>query len=172
MIKRYVRKCPGCGEKVGRDWRYCAYCGYTLPGESEFANEFKRLLSGFGIKIKRKPEKQCFTIKISTGKGPIIKFKSGKGASRGTASKFLKMPENPIEPKAEISKFLNEMKIKVELPGVKKMENISLLRVGESIEVRAVAKNKGYFKVLHVPKEYVLESKKFKKGVLELILRV
>jgi hypothetical protein len=164
-------KCKNCGERAGKEWKFCPFCGNELI-EGDFFSDVKRVFEGFGINTKRSPEKKGFTIRIKTGKGPVIKFKTGKGAAQEMISKFMRMPENPIEPKTEVSKFLNEMKINVQLPGVKKLNNVLIKRVGESIEIRALSKNKGYFKVLHVPSEFILESKKLNKGTLELRLKV
>ncbi len=173
-------KCPSCSERTGKDWKYCPYCGYTLPREPRFKDlmnnnvmrELRRIFRGLGMTAKHEQSKEHFIIRIKTNTGPDIKFESGKGITHESSSKFLKMPEDLIEPEVEVKQFLNEMTIKAELPGVKKLDNVLLKRVGESIEIRAVAKKKGYFRVLHVPKEFMLESKKLNKGLLELKLRV
>ena len=169
--------CPSCGEKAGREWRYCPYCGYSIPGGSRLKKPRQGLLGDIDKLIKNtgltslKDDKKI-KINIKTGAGPLISFESGKGVRDSSPEKFLKMPKDSIEPKTEVKQFLNELKIKVSLPKIKKIEDVELTRVGESIEVRAVSKNKGYFKVIHVPEDYTLESKKLNKGVLDLRLRV
>ncbi len=171
--------CPNCRERVSKDWKYCPYCGYTLPGESAFKDIMStNFMKGFNNLIKniklssKRPDKKNLKINISTVRGPDISFESGKSISEGGCGKLIKMPETVLEPKTTVKQFLNELNIKVILPAQIKLENVSIMRVGESLEIRAVCKDKGFFKVIHVPKEFSLESKKLNKGVLELKLRV
>lgn len=99
-------------------------------------------LGGVTIKIKTKPEEKKTKLKMPTNK--------------------------VIEPKTEIKKIGNELEIIIELPGIKSLKNIDLMSIGESIEVRAVNKNKGYFKLLSVPEDYEIIQKKLNNEVLSI----
>ncbi len=58
--------------------------------------------------------------------------------------------------------------VELELPGVKKSEDVEVRKLSESIEIRAYAGNKGYFKILGIPGEAKVIGKRFRAGKLSL----
>jgi HSP20 family molecular chaperone IbpA len=83
-------------------------------------------------------------------------------------SKPLKLPENVSEPETSLKRSNNEMIFTLKLPGVQRKEDIDLQIFPNSVEIRALAKDKGYFKIINVPPHYSLIDKKFENQ--ELIL--
>lgn len=89
-----------------------------------------------------------------------------------------KIPEKQIsrkierteEPEAKIKKIGSTMEITIELPGVASLKDIILKRYEESLEIRAYAGKKMYFKLIPVSKNARLAEKSFNKKALVLVL--
>lgn len=79
-----------------------------------------------------------------------------------------KEPKEAAEPKTEIKRLPNLVIIETKLPEVKSERDISVKKYAESVELRAVAKEKLYFKIIQVPADWQLVKKRFKDGVLTL----
>ncbi len=62
--------------------------------------------------------------------------------------KFSKLPQE--EPKTSIRRLADSIVCEIELPGVKKEEDLSIRRVGESIEIKAVSKDRAYMKTITI----------------------
>jgi len=75
-------------------------------------------------------------------------------------------PKVTEEPEAKVSKEGRKTIIEIKLPDVEKEEDIEVKRLEQSIEIRARAKDKLYFKLLPIVGEIV--SKSFKDGVLKI----
>jgi hypothetical protein len=58
--------------------------------------------------------------------------------------------------------------VDLDLPGVKGLEDISIKKLEESIEVRAFAGDKGYFKILSIPKDAKMIDKSFDESRLTI----
>ncbi|HTY44021.1 MAG TPA: zinc ribbon domain-containing protein [Patescibacteria group bacterium] len=72
------------------------------------------------------------------------------------------------EPKTEMRRFSEKVVFEVSLPGVKTTDDISITKLENSMELRAIAKSKAYFKIipLNLPiMNYALEKGKL---ILEL----
>lgn len=76
------------------------------------------------------------------------KEEKSKSFSEENIKKFLKFKRE--EPKSEIRRFSDKVVCEIELPGVKSMENISITKLENSIEIRAIAKEKAYLKILPI----------------------
>jgi HSP20 family molecular chaperone IbpA len=81
--------------------------------------------------------------------------------------KTRKMPKITEEPETEIRTVANNQIISIKLPGVKSEKDIETKRLEQSIEVKAFAGNKAYFKLIPIPREASV-NKDFKNGVLRL----
>lgn len=84
-------------------------------------------------------------------------------------SRKLKMPELTEEPKASIRRLESGVVVDIEMPGVGSKEDIEIKELENSVEVKAVAGNKAYFKILTKPSNFSLSEKKFEKGRLHLV---
>jgi HSP20 family molecular chaperone IbpA len=77
-----------------------------------------------------------------------------------------KPPKTTEEPEAKVSREGNKTIIEIKLPDVEKEEDINVKKLEQSIEIRARAKDKLYFKLLPLTGEIV--GKSFKDGVLKI----
>jgi HSP20 family molecular chaperone IbpA len=59
---------------------------------------------------------------------------------------FLKLSKK--EPKTNLRRLSDQVIYELEIPGVKSIENISIVKLENSIEIKAVAKNKSYEKII------------------------
>jgi HSP20 family molecular chaperone IbpA len=75
-------------------------------------------------------------------------------------------PKTTEEPEAKVSREGNKTIIEIKLPDVEKEEDINVKKLEQSIEIRARAKDKLYFKLLPITGEIV--GKSFKYGVLRI----
>lgn len=82
--------------------------------------------------------------------------------------KPLPEPKFTEEPKTSVRRLDSKVVVDLEIPGVKSEEDIDIKELENSIEVKAIAGDKAYFKILTKPGQYKITSKKFEKGVLHL----
>jgi HSP20 family molecular chaperone IbpA len=76
------------------------------------------------------------------------------------------LPKTTEEPEAKVSREGNKTIIEIKLPDVEKEEDINVKKLEQSIEIRARAKDRLYFKLLPITGEIV--GKSFKDGVLRI----
>lgn len=79
---------------------------------------------------------------------------------------MLKLPDKPKEPEVTIRKRVDGLELLIELPGINSLKNINLMHLGESLEIRAVKDDKGYFKIISVPEDYKIINKSINNEVL------
>jgi HSP20 family molecular chaperone IbpA len=75
-------------------------------------------------------------------------------------------PKTTEEPEAKVIREGNRTIIEIKLPDVEREEDINVKKLEQSIEIRARAKDKLYFKLLPISGEIV--GKSFKDGVLKI----
>jgi HSP20 family molecular chaperone IbpA len=54
------------------------------------------------------------------------------------------------EPKTNIRRLSNRVVYELEMPGVESLEDISIIKLENSIEIKAISKNKAYVKVIPI----------------------
>lgn len=74
------------------------------------------------------------------------------------------------EPKTCVKRIGDRIVVEVELPEVKDPEDIEVKTLENSIEVKAKAGDRAYFKILTKPPQTSVVSKRFKSGILYLEL--
>jgi len=74
------------------------------------------------------------------------------------------------EPKTHVKRTGYRIVAEIELPGVRDQNDIEVKSLENSIEVKAKAGDKAYFKILTKPPQTSIVSKSFKKGILYLEL--
>lgn len=96
------------------------------------------------IKITQKPLQQ----KPSQSKqaSNISEHKTDKFFSQENSKKFSKLPIK--EPKTNLRRLTDKIIYEIYVPGVKEIENISIVRAGNSVEVKAISDKNAYFKVI------------------------
>ena len=130
--------------------------------------EFKKLDENSDNEFKQPIKRSGVSISISTsfdGK-PKISFNSigdddklnkkqqkekkfiSKSFSPEKLKKFQTLARE--EPKTSIRRFSKKVVYEIEMEGVKTIEDISLTKLENSIEIRAIAKDKAYFKLLPI----------------------
>jgi hypothetical protein len=98
---------------------------------------------------------------------PVIKKKVGSlFLSEEKAKKFLELPQE--EPQTKIRRLSDKMVYEIELPGVKSLNDVSIMQLENSIELKAVSKKKSYKKV--IPINFPIQRYKLsnEKMILEL----
>ena len=90
----------------------------------------------------------------------------GAPARQKPASR-LPVPKATEEPKTEVKKLDSRVVVDMELPGIKERD-IEVNELEASVEVKAMAGDKAFFKILTKPEEFSIVEKKFEKGRLHL----
>jgi len=132
--------------------------------------------SGFSVRITRagdKPpsvsintfgnvdkEKMMKQVRDKFGLKPVRRVQNNE--------EVLKVPEKTEEPKSTIKRLSHKIAVDVELPKVKSERDIQVKELENSVEIRAVAGDQGYFKILTKPNNMRLIGKSFNNGTLIL----
>mgnify|MGYP001608225796 CR=1 FL=1 len=64
------------------------------------------------------------------------------------SGKFAGLPK--AEPKTDIRRFSNKVVYEIKMPGVKSLEDISLIQLENSIEIKALANKKVFYKIIPI----------------------
>jgi HSP20 family molecular chaperone IbpA len=94
-------------------------------------------------------------------KPKTIKFKK---FSEEQIKKFSKLPRK--EPKTDLKRIEDKIDYEIEIPGVNSFEDISILPLESSIEIKAISKEKAYSKT--IPLNLPIINYMFSKGLLVL----
>ncbi|RLG16386.1 hypothetical protein DRN63_04265 [Nanoarchaeota archaeon] len=81
-----------------------------------------------------------------------------------------KIPSVTEEPEAKIERKRDYLKIEIELPDVKSEKDIEIRKLEQSIEIRAFAEDKAYFKLIPIPPDFEILEKNFENHKLTLVL--
>lgn len=84
--------------------------------------------------------------------------------SEDQVKKFSKLPRK--EPKTDLKRIADKISYEIEIPGVESFEDISILPLENSIEIKAIAKEKSYAK--SIPLNLPIVNYGFSKGLLVL----
>ena len=85
--------------------------------------------------------------KVNLGSEPAKNKKLNK-FTREKAEKFSKLPKK--EPESNVRRLSGRLIYELEMPGVKDLNDISIDRLENSVEVKAISKESAYSKVLSV----------------------
>ncbi|MCW1296905.1 MAG: zinc ribbon domain-containing protein [Candidatus Parvarchaeota archaeon] len=86
-------------------------------------------------------------------------------------TKVRRIPKVTEEPESEIKRLGDIITIEIKLPDVKSSNDIEIRKLGQSIEIKAFAKDKAYFKLLPIPENSLIRNKSFEHGVLRIELQ-
>jgi HSP20 family molecular chaperone IbpA len=96
-------------------------------------------------------------------------FREGAGKPAKPQEKLvIKGPMKTEEPKTSVARSASKVVVSIHLPGVESENDIEVSELENSIEVKALAKDKAYFKILTKPSQFRLSKKSFGKGVLQM----
>ena len=193
----WKRKCKNCSGEIKDKWTFCPNCGENLVGkpfgsifkdaDKEFDKTFKTdvVFPKFRFKPPVRGGGVSITITSGTGIQPKVEVKTA-GEYRKMEpeikralgvkepvrepeekpTKEIKMPKITEEPKTKIQHTDNKQIITINLPYVKE-EDVQIKQLEQSIEIRAYAADKAYFKLIPVPSNAYVD-KEFKDGVLKI----
>jgi HSP20 family molecular chaperone IbpA len=77
-------------------------------------------------------------------------------------------PKKTEEPETDVRRTESKVIVDIEMPDVKSEDHIEVKELEGSVEVKARAGDKAYFKILTKPANSRLTSKRFEKGILYL----
>lgn len=172
--------CPYCGEEIGRriERRKINFSPFKIFSDIE--KEFEKIdkfvdfkpfkTRGGGISITIHSNGKVYVKTSGDYKKiePEIKRKLGirPKIEEVEEEKRIRSVKITEEPKSKVKTIGRKQILMIELPGVK-AEDIEVRRLEQSIEIKAFAGNKVYFKLIPVPADASI-SKEFKKGVLKI----
>ena len=93
-----------------------------------------------------------------------LKKKTPGQFSKENIKKFAELPKE--EPKTNIRRLADRVNYEIEIPGVKSLKEISVIRLETSIEIKAISKNKAYFK--RIPLNFPITNYTFSEEKLIL----
>lgn len=162
-------RCNHCNSAVEENWNFCATCGATIirnPDMITKAIEASVMSSLQAIGMKG------YAIRVIPSRQNAIC--EHKPCFRHEAQdNFLATPGKPlpvVEPKTDITRLPGRMALELELPEVSSGNYIKIMLLGESIEIRAIAPEKMYLKILHIPRNLRLARSVFNEGKLRVEL--
>jgi HSP20 family molecular chaperone IbpA len=191
-------KCK-CGKDVKEEWNFCPICGEGVPkGPFGVFGKQKRQLSPeeqMELQMERTmkqaegmfkmmglPAKINFRVIRQGPEGdeqmqPIhFELGTGREATRQKAPKAKQPEEAPrdvkemLEPISTVTKTAKGLKVVMQLPGVRSVDDIKIRQFSESIEIRAYADKRGYFKVIPTAPNSKISDKKFMNEMLKLVI--
>jgi len=115
-------------------------------------NVLKQIYSKFGIRPEKKQPEN------------ITQPKRDEYSEKITRAS----PKKTEEPKSTVKRLGSKVIVDIELPDVKRDDDIQVKELEDSVEVRALADDKLYFKILTKPSKSGITSQDFKNGVLHL----
>jgi len=188
-LKKEWVACPYCGERIEYRPKY-------RDLSEDIDEEFERIDKMFGpifVKFPKfgmeSPFKRggiSITIRSGTGMKPKVHVKtSGRykkiepqikrrlGLTGGVEDvkeekREIRIPKITEEPETKIEKRGNEETITIKLPDVKNLNDIEIRKLGQSIEIKAFAGDKAYFKLIPVKSNAQISDRSFKNGVLKI----
>ncbi len=132
---------------------------------------------GINITIKSRPGMKP-EIRVNTAGEykkiePEIKRKIGVGegieeVEEEKVERKHKTPKITEEPETKIEKTGNKQTINIKLPDVKNPSDIEIRKLEQSLEIRAFAGDKAYFKLIPIKPNVEISDKGFKNGVLKI----
>jgi len=179
--------CPHCGVAIKEKTR-------EEPFENIFGESFGNIFQGIDKELRRIDKTHDFDedflkfkpgisiIVSSSGMKPKIFVRTPNGSKKleqelkrklgaepvvKERKKIRRMPKATEEPETEIKTVGNKQIISIKLPGVKSRDDVEVNKLEQSIEVKAFAGNKAYFKLIPIPANAAL-NKKFENGALKL----
>jgi len=104
---------------------------------------------------------------------PYVKRKIGvregfEGVREDRIERKIRTPKTTEEPDVKISREGNKATINIKLPDVKTPNDIEIKKLEQSIEIKAFAGDKAYFKLIPIKPNSEISEKSFNNGVLKI----
>jgi len=189
-VKDEWQFCPYCGEELVERRVEMPFRSLWEEVDKEFERLDKMFASSFEMPLFRiKPKSKFSGVSItirSAGEGepkvevktfgdykklePELKRRLGVKAGVEEVEEEeekVRVPKVTEEPEAEIKSSGNKQIISIKLPDVKE-EDIEIKKLEQSMEIKAFAGDKAYFKLIPLPSNATIVKKEFKNGVLKI----
>jgi HSP20 family molecular chaperone IbpA len=137
--------------------------------------------SGFSIKIIHSGSKEpevSFRTFGDVDRSKLQKEMKGLGIMEGHGHPSAGKPQEPKvvikdsmrteEPRTSVARSAAKVVVDMEMPGVRSDGDIEVSELESSVEVKALAGDKAYFKILTKPSQFRMSRKNFSKGVLHM----
>ena len=189
--------CPRCGSRLGRERDLFSDVFERMEHELKnmdrsFERNFEVLdlspffrkpttSGGFSIRISRrgneKPKVSVKTfgdverkdVESEIGRLGFKEIpKKEKSKEIGDDKACFEAAKRTEEPETSVRNIGGKIVVEVKLPGVKDSKDIEVKSLENSIEVKAMAGEKAYFKILKKPPKANVVSKNFERGVLKI----
>ena len=157
--------CGNCTNKIETLWAYCPFCGNGLK-ENAPKVEQREMKPKFIVH----PKGVSITITSDNFSPPKIDVRSygeNKHHHHNVEEKPVREIKTTEEPKTKIQRVKNKQIITMDIPDVKGLEDIEITQLQQSIEIKAFAGEKAYFKLIPIPSHATVNNE-FKDGVLKI----
>jgi uncharacterized Zn finger protein (UPF0148 family) len=160
MLKK---KCASCGVPLDKDWNFCPNCGASLRGVQGG--------TGGGLDINKMVQQMVGPL-LNTMMGGMFQTQAQpKHTHRNPLEKRTEPIEEVIEPEEAVTDLRDSVAHVITLPEVKSKSDINIIKMENSIEVRAVVGKKLYLKIIKREKGEGILSEEFSKGNLVIVLK-
>ena len=194
-VEKGWKYCPSCGEtlqnggffNIGRIFDRFQKMQEEISKSMEKDFEVFDLSPAFGKPLKKSA--RGFTIRITRAGNnePKISVKTFGDVDKETVrdemkgmagdmgmqkspepkeEKPLPVPKYTEEPQAHVKHIESGVLVEIDVPGVKSEKDVRVTELESSVEVRAIAGDKAYFKILTKPEDYRITRKELEKGKL------
>jgi len=120
------------------------------------------------VKLVRPARPAATPIRPAKPAGPATPGERHRPTAQKPKRKEFPAPKVCEEPKTSVRRIDSKVFVDMEIPGVKDEQDIEINELESSVEVRAMAGDKAYFKILTLPSQFSLSKKEFSKGKLHL----
>lgn len=125
---------------------------------------------GFSVRIRQRNNEQPKMMFRKFGGKKIFPNLRKPDEEKNNHKLGLKLPSETEEPETDISRSGNRVIVEIKLPGVKGAGDIDINELEGSVEVKAVAGNRGYFKIIRKPEFSRIARKSFENNALRIEL--
>jgi HSP20 family molecular chaperone IbpA len=193
-VEKEFSYCPYCGEELKEaEEEFEEFRPFSIfeDIDKDIGKELKRVDKMFSKDFFKFPKFErgggiSITIQSGTGMEPKVEVKTSgeykklepeikrrlgvkpaiEEVEEEVEKKPRRIPKVTEEPEAKIEKIGNKQRIEIKLPDVKSEKDIEVKDLEQSIEVKAFAGDKAYFKLL--PIVGTVTKKEFKNGILRI----
>jgi hypothetical protein len=184
--------CKKCRNFLEEHWKFCPHCGDNmnkkffgffskpkreLSPEEEMERDMSKMMKQAEgmLKLMGFPGK----INIRIGKGPQMMQPQQPGQQRAVKiqadglaeqEEMQRNVKETLEPLTKETRIAKGMRYVLVLPGVMSANDVKIRQFHESIEIRAYAKDRAYFKVIPIGQNSQIVEKKYQEEMLKLVI--
>ncbi len=163
----FKKKCNGCGYTLEKQWNFCPNCGMPSNGQNVS-------LGNMNIDLNKMMQQVMGPLLNNVIGGGLFQNPQQPKQKTNMQDKFNKNIGNVnevVEPEDLVSDHGDTTVHAISLPGVKNKSDISVMKMENSIEVRAVCGKRLYLKIIKREKGEGILSEQFTKDSLILVLK-